>query len=309
MRAMKSPAFQFYPSDWLSSRAVRLMDAEQRGWYIQLLAESWQSRPQASLPNDDALLLRLADANNGSPNFDSRWQFVISQFKVKGELLINDRLAHEKRKQNDYHQQRKEAGAKGAAKRWREPKENKADTAKVSHGSAIVEPVRSHVFANGKPIAKDSSSSSSSSSIPSSTAISTSNEKRGRAQKQRDPRQDHPAIQAVLEAKGSFPLKDTWDVVIKVVGDKPNVERMRECWVRWRTKGNSPMNLDWLLDWYVNGIPERHNNGTSERSGYTSNAERRDADFRGYASVVTELRSKGSGAVDETVRRKPIPSQ
>lgn len=305
MRAMKSPAFQFYPSDWLSSRAVRLMDAEQRGWYIQLLAESWQSRPQASLPNDTELLLRLADANDSSPNFDARWRFVISQFKTKGELLINDRLAHEKRKQNDYHQQRKEAGAKGAAKRWREPEENKADTAKVGHSPSIVEPIRSHVFANGEPIAKDSSSSSS--STPSSIVTSTSKEKGGRAQKQRDPRQDHPAIQAVLEAKGSFPLKDTWDVVIKVVGNTPDIKRMRDCWVRWRTKGNSPMNLDWLLDWYVNGIPERHNNGT-ERGSYTTNAERRDADFRGYASVVTELRSKGSGAVDETARRKSIPS-
>ena len=47
-----SPAFQWYPKDWLSSLAVRNFDAEQRGWYIQLLNEAWENTPQGTLPDD-----------------------------------------------------------------------------------------------------------------------------------------------------------------------------------------------------------------------------------------------------------------
>lgn len=134
------------------------MDAEQRGWYIQLLAESWESRPQATLPNDPALLHKLAGADDSSPNFEPRWAFVIAQFKVKNDLLINLRLNHEKRKQIDYHEQRKQAGAKGAKKRWREPQSEQQDTAIAENGSAIAQPSARHDSANGKPIAKNSSS-------------------------------------------------------------------------------------------------------------------------------------------------------
>src|SRR3990167_9118902 len=85
----KSPAFQFYPSDWISSRAVRMMDAEQRGWYIQLLAEAWESDVQGSLPNDDALLRKLAGMNISSIDAElsskERWEFVKNQFRLRSE--------------------------------------------------------------------------------------------------------------------------------------------------------------------------------------------------------------------------------
>lgn len=162
MSFMKSPAFQFYPSDWLSSRAVRLMDAEQRGWYIQLLAEAWQSRPQATLPNDPEMLLRLAEANQSSADFTARWAFVLGQFKLKGDLLINARLAHEKKKQTNYSEQRKKAGIKGAEKRWHTNPETKEDITAKDDSSAIAKPSSRHAFANGKPMADDSFSSSSS---------------------------------------------------------------------------------------------------------------------------------------------------
>lgn len=114
---MKAPAFQFYPSDWLSSRAVRLMDAEQRGWYIQLLAESWESEPQGTLPNDDALLRVLAGANTCSTDVAERWDFVIKQFKKRGQLVYNERLMDEVVRQEENRQKKREAGKASAEAR------------------------------------------------------------------------------------------------------------------------------------------------------------------------------------------------
>jgi hypothetical protein len=90
-------------------------------------------------------------------------------------------------------------------------------------------------------------------------------EKPERAAKPRDPRLDHPALKAVIEVKGSYPQKETWDLVIKVVGDVPDIGRMRHCWVAWRARDFKPMNLGWLIDWYVNGIPERQKGNGPQR--------------------------------------------
>lgn len=69
----------------------------------------------------------------------------------------------------------------------------------------------------------------------------------------RDSRVGHAALQAVREVIGKYPHKDVWDLVIKTVGDEPDIERMRECFVTWRSKNYSPQNLAWLTDWYRNG--------------------------------------------------------
>ena len=53
-----APWFKFFPSDWLLSRTVRLMTAEQRGIYIQLLCEQWYGGN--GLPSDENALIQLA---------------------------------------------------------------------------------------------------------------------------------------------------------------------------------------------------------------------------------------------------------
>jgi hypothetical protein len=65
----KSPAYQVYPADWISSRRVRAMKDHQRGWYNDLLMEAWLSDPQCTLPDDDAYLQNLVHAH---PNTSSR---------------------------------------------------------------------------------------------------------------------------------------------------------------------------------------------------------------------------------------------
>lgn len=60
MTKQEFPAMQFYPESWLSGRATRLMTAEQRGAYIDLLAHAWMGHPACTVPDDDAALAVLA---------------------------------------------------------------------------------------------------------------------------------------------------------------------------------------------------------------------------------------------------------
>jgi len=59
-----SPAFQYYPKDFLSSRKVTVMSAEQVGAYWLICSHAWLSTPPGTLPDDDQLLARLARLTN-----------------------------------------------------------------------------------------------------------------------------------------------------------------------------------------------------------------------------------------------------
>jgi len=85
----------------------------------------------------------------------------------------------------------------------------------------------------------------------------------------RDPRSVHPGLQAARDLIGRYPHKDVWDLIIRITGEEPNLERMRECWLAWRSKNYSPLNLAWLTDWYVNGIP-----ATQQQLRSTVNSDR-----------------------------------
>jgi hypothetical protein len=44
-------------------------------------------------------------------------------------------------------------------------------------------------------------------------------------------------------------------MLIEKIGTHPDVPRMKECWLAWRTRNYQPENLGWLVDWYFEGIP------------------------------------------------------
>ena len=54
-KGFRSPAFQFYPNDWLASNAVAVMSLEETGAYINLLACSWGTSDCGLVLNDMAL--------------------------------------------------------------------------------------------------------------------------------------------------------------------------------------------------------------------------------------------------------------
>lgn len=154
MPAEKSPAFQFYPRDFLSDSNVIVMSLQERGAYITLLCHCWND---GSLPNEPERLARLC----GVPvtMFRRLWPAIAPCFRLhpeEAERLVHPRLEKERAKQITYAAGQRESGKRGAAKRWA--------------GKSDGEPMATPSPSNGKPIispmAKNSSSSASASADP-----------------------------------------------------------------------------------------------------------------------------------------------
>lgn len=108
---MRSPAFQFYPDDWLSCEKVSTMTPACEGAYIRLLSYAWRSE-DCGLPSDNgklAILSRMGEA----------WQcdgiaMVLPCFFEKEGRLYNKRLLQEREKQKKYAAKQSE----NAKSRW-----------------------------------------------------------------------------------------------------------------------------------------------------------------------------------------------
>lgn len=129
----KSPAFQFYPKDWLSSRNTLLMSPAYEGAYIRLLCYCWDSG-DVSLPDDDeqlAVMSRLGEGWFKGGSTMVRKCFIPHPHKQG--FLTNQKLLEEAIKQAAWKAKSSEGGLRSTAKRA----ENKA----VSKcGSKLVEP-------------------------------------------------------------------------------------------------------------------------------------------------------------------------
>lgn len=108
----KSPAFSFYPKDWLSDAHVKAMTLEERGAYVELLCIYWL---EDGLPSDVARLARLV----GVPErrFGKLWPALAPCFRVEGDRLIQKRVEAEKAKQAEFRRSQSEKGAKGGKSR------------------------------------------------------------------------------------------------------------------------------------------------------------------------------------------------
>ena len=101
----KSPAFQFYPQDFLVGTAM--LSAEETGAYIRLLCYQWTND---GLPNDQVILGRIAGC--GGNAIESIWhKFGICQ---DGKIR-NKRLEEIKKSQIEYRAKQKS----NAEKRWK----------------------------------------------------------------------------------------------------------------------------------------------------------------------------------------------
>ncbi|MBP3955417.1 DUF1376 domain-containing protein [Gemmata sp. G18] len=113
----KSPAFQFYAKDWLSSSKIALMPPEYEGAYIRLLAYCWDSG-DCSLPDDDTVLSRLSRLGEGWLNGGSSVvRHCFMPHPAKPGFLTNHRLLEEAEKQAAWQRKSAEGGRKSAAKR------------------------------------------------------------------------------------------------------------------------------------------------------------------------------------------------
>jgi hypothetical protein len=138
-----SPAFQFYPRDFLSDENVAMMTYPELGMYWKLCCHCWL---EGSIPGDlggIARLLRIQPAD-----LESAWGIIGKCFAVSRKLegrLIQPRLERERDKQKYFRKLKSEQGKEGAKRRWNSHKTNN------KNGRAIL-----------SPMANDSSSSSTS---------------------------------------------------------------------------------------------------------------------------------------------------
>jgi len=148
----KSPAFQFYPADWLDVRVMR-MTYEAQGVYMRLLCHMWRdSKDQCSMaadPSAIASVLGLPMAKTKALLRQIQWKDDPIFVEQDGKY-ISRRLQRVKAQQVQKSHAKSIAGKKGADSRWQ------------SHASAMPPAIV-------LPMANDSSSSSSSSSSASAS--------------------------------------------------------------------------------------------------------------------------------------------
>jgi len=108
----KSPAFQFYPKDWLADGNVRAMGHEARGIYIDLLAMYWND---GGLPADPQSLARRVCVPFRT--FQRLWPLIEPCFQRDGDSITSLRLEAEKVKQAAYRSMQQEKGLKSAKSR------------------------------------------------------------------------------------------------------------------------------------------------------------------------------------------------
>jgi uncharacterized protein YdaU (DUF1376 family) len=113
--AEKSPAFQFYPADYLADAKVQFLTSAQEGIYIRLLCYCWR---EGSVPSDpkQALLSCKRDAKLKDVADVLKTFFVPSNDATQ---LLNPRLEKEREKQLERRHQASEAGRISATKRQR----------------------------------------------------------------------------------------------------------------------------------------------------------------------------------------------
>ncbi len=106
----RSPAFQFYPSDFLSDENVISMTFEERGIYITLLCSCWI---QGSIPADPDKIKRLLPGYNGDGIPEQVMECFIPMEDNPGRLVHN-RLEKERLKQGAWKEKCSAGGRKSA---------------------------------------------------------------------------------------------------------------------------------------------------------------------------------------------------
>jgi uncharacterized protein YdaU (DUF1376 family) len=139
----KSPAFRFYPRDYLADPNVECMSLEEQGAYIRLLCHAWDPPPDADghkpavgcLPNDPVLLATLSRL--GRDGWAMAAPQIMRAWRVSndGRYIVQKRMMEEWRKQQDYGKSKSEAGKKGAAKRWQSHASANGKTMQVDGGA------------------------------------------------------------------------------------------------------------------------------------------------------------------------------
>jgi uncharacterized protein YdaU (DUF1376 family) len=108
----KSPAFQFYPNDFMGSPTVAAMTAAEVGAYLLLLCADWNGDGFAWDVEELARTCKMTDAE-----FKTAWRRVSRCFVERRGRFFNPRLDAERKKQREWRRKSSEGGKLSAAKR------------------------------------------------------------------------------------------------------------------------------------------------------------------------------------------------
>lgn len=133
--ALKSPAFRFYPKDFLTDENVALMCLDEVGAYIVLLCHCWL---EGSIPMDKSKLARLCKVTD--EEMARIWPAIEGCFSIDKkdpQRVVSLRLEIERRKQRDWARKSAEGGRRSGKSR----KEKKIPAEpETKGGSTLVEP-------------------------------------------------------------------------------------------------------------------------------------------------------------------------
>jgi uncharacterized protein YdaU (DUF1376 family) len=145
MAPNKSPAFQFYPRDFVSGTAT--MSLQEVGAYMRLLCYAWDAGSVPAEGDERARIMVCSKAQERD-----LWKKVGKKFVLENDVYLNERMEEERRKQSEYRRRQSDKGKASAASRL-QPEGN--------HGSTTVE---ARLDSGSNPTSTLLSSSSSSSS-------------------------------------------------------------------------------------------------------------------------------------------------
>ena len=136
---MKSPAFQFYPSDWLGSQRVALMTLEEEGAYIRALAFCWG---QGGVPADPQKLAFLI-GKGASTTVGTTVAAMFEPDPNRPGWLFSPRMEEVRAKQAEWREKSIEGGKKsGEARKLKggSTTVGTKDEPPLNHGSTTVQP-------------------------------------------------------------------------------------------------------------------------------------------------------------------------
>lgn len=126
-----SPAFQFYPEDFMGSGVVGLSSVEEVGIYVLLLNLDWI---ETGFVFDESRLARWCRVSR--PKFRAAWAHLGSKFPVRDGRHFNPRLEAERVKQAKFRAKQAAAGLASALKRLG------SSQPELNLGSTVVQPDR-----------------------------------------------------------------------------------------------------------------------------------------------------------------------
>ena len=109
----RSPAFLFYPGDWIRSTPITLMTPAEEGALIRLWCVAWESG-NCSLPDDDK---QLAVLSRMGPNWKRSGAKLRAEFRADGGRLYHDKLLAELQRQKHWREKSSAGGKRSAEKR------------------------------------------------------------------------------------------------------------------------------------------------------------------------------------------------